>query len=203
MRASQVVAADTLRAAFGTAGAALITAMIILAALSTANATIFTGARTNYALGRDFSIFRFLGHWQERAGTPKNGLLVQGLIALALVGLGGTQKGVETMVDYTAPVFWFFFLLVGVALFVLRYKDPDAERAFRVPLYPFLPLVFCATCGYMLYASLAYTKAGALVGVGVLLAGVPVMLLARAKRDTPPSDEKVAPAAKTDITSND
>ena len=44
--------------------------------------------------------------------------------------------------EYTAPVFWLFFLLVGVSLFVLRRRDPDLPRPFRVPLYPVLPLLF-------------------------------------------------------------
>jgi hypothetical protein len=47
-----------------------------------------------------------------------------------------------------------------------------------VPFYPFTPLAFCATSGYLMYSSLAYTGLGALVGVGVLLAGALVVLLA-------------------------
>jgi amino acid transporter len=196
MRESKAIAADTLRAAWGTSGALLITAILIAAALSTANATVFTGARSNHALGRDFSVFRFLGQWSERTSTPRNALLVQGLIALALVGLGAfTRDGVKTMVDYTSPVFWFFFLLVGVALFVLRSKDPHAERPFRVPLYPVLPAIFCAASAYLFYASLAYYQRGALVGVGVLLAGVPIMLVACARRGKAASGAKVATLA--------
>ena len=81
------------------------------------------------------------------------------------------------MVDFTAPVFWLFFLLVGVSLIVLRRREPEVERPFRVPLYPLTPLLFCAVAGYLLYSSLAYTGIGALVGVAVLVAGA-VLLLA-------------------------
>jgi amino acid transporter len=204
VRESTAIAADVLGTAWGTAGAMLITAILIVGALSTANATAFTGARSNYALGRDFAIFRFLGQWSERTSTPRNAFLLQGLISLALVGLGAfSRSGVQTMVDYTSPVFWLFFLLVGVSLFVLRFKDPAAERPFRVPLYPLTPLVFCATSGYMLYSSLAYTKEGALVGVGVLAAGLPVMLIAFARRDglsggTPIASEPGQPSGPDD-----
>jgi amino acid transporter len=59
---------------------------------------------------------------------------------------------------------------------MLRYQEPSVSRPFRVPLYPFTPLLFCATCAYMLYASLTYTGAGALVGVVVLLTGIPLGL---------------------------
>lgn len=81
------------------------------------------------------------------------------------------------MVDYTAPVFWFFFFLTGVALLVLRRRDPDRQRPFEVPLYPLTPLTFCAASLYMLWSSLAYTGVGALAGVAVLLVGLPLLLM--------------------------
>ena len=69
-------------------------------------------------------LLAFLGHWSGRAGTPIRALLVQGVVALLLILVGIlTRKGFETLVEYTAPVFWLFFLLTGVALFVLRRKD--------------------------------------------------------------------------------
>jgi amino acid transporter len=80
------------------------------------------------------------------------------------------------MVDYTAPVFWSFFLLSTLALIVLRRRQPETPRPFKVPLYPLLPLAFAGVCGYMLWSSLVYVKTGALAGVGVLLAGGLVML---------------------------
>ncbi len=181
MRDSQAVGADLLRATVGEAGAIMLSLVVGIAALSTLNATLFTGARTNYALGRDFLLFRYLGRWKMRGETPANALLVQGAIALTLVLLGtaGGRSGVEEMVDYTAPVFWFFFLLTAASLFVLRRRTPDAPRPFRVPLYPVIPLLFCAASLYMLYSSLAFTGRWAAVGVAVVLAGVPLLLLAR------------------------
>lgn len=171
------VAADVMRLAFGNRGAAVISVLIAISALTSANATVFTGARSNYALGRNFAPFAWLGRWSPRADAPTNALIAQGVIALLLVLLGvWTRKGFETIVDYTAPVFWFFFLLTGLALFVLRRRDRDVERPFRVPLYPLTPLLFCATCAYLLYSSLAYTGRGALIGVAVLGAGALILL---------------------------
>ena len=173
---SEVVAADLMRAALGEPGAQLLSLLVIAAALSSTNATIFTGARTSFALGRDFSLFRFLGHWADDAETPANALLVQGGIALALVGVGAwTRQGFESMVDYTAPVFWLFFGLAGASLFVLRRTEPEIPRPFEVPLYPLTPIAFCVACAYMLWSSLAYTGIGALLGVGVLLVGLPLL----------------------------
>ena len=123
-------------------------------------------------------MFRFLGKWDERSRTPVNALLLQGIIILGLVFLGTlTRNGFETMVDYTAPIFWFFFLLTGISLFILRAKEREIDRPFRVPFYPFTPLFFCGTCVYMLHSSLVYTGVGALVGVAVLVAGAILLLL--------------------------
>ncbi len=168
---SKVVAADLLARAWGPGSATLMSLMVIVASLTSINATMLVGARSNYALGRDWKLFAWLGGWHA-SGVPRTALVVQGAISLALIGFGAaTRKGFETMVDFTAPVFWFFFLLTGIALMVLRRTEAAAERPFRVPFYPLLPLIFCASAAWLLYSSLAYTGVGALAGVGVLAAG--------------------------------
>jgi amino acid transporter len=186
MRASKAVAADLMRAALGDYGATALCLVVMLSALSALNASVFTGARTNYALGRDFGLFGFLGKWDQRGMTPVNALLLQGAISLLLVLLASsTPDGFETMIAYTAPAFWLFFLLTTLSLFVLRRRQDVADGRFRVPLYPFTPILFGAVCAYMLYSSFDYAMSlnsasiGALVGIGVLCAGLPVMLLAR------------------------
>jgi amino acid transporter len=172
MAKSQAVAADLLGRAWGSSGAVLISIMVAVSAVTSANATIIVGARSNYALGCDWPMLSFLGRWNERTGTPTAALLVQAGVGLALVGLGTlTAKGLETMVEFTAPVFWLFFTLAGASLIVLRIREPGVARPFRVPLYPVLPLAFCACTAYLLYSSLAYTGWGARVGVAVLAVG--------------------------------
>ena len=186
MQASKAIASDLMRATWGEGGAWLLGIVVVSAALSTLNATVFTGARTNYALGRDFVIFRGLGRWNEKASAPVNALLVQGAISLALVGLASfTPDGFQTMVAYTAPAFWLFFLLTGVSLFPLRRHAPANTDPFRVPLYPLTPLLFAAACAYMLYSSFNYAMSldpgsiGAMVGIAMLASGVPVLMWAR------------------------
>lgn len=178
MRGSEVVTTDAMRLAAGDAGAGFVTVLIVLAALTSMNVSILTGARTNYALGRDFRPFRYLGTWNGDTNAPARALLVQGAITLLLVLIGAlSRSGFETMVHYVSPVFWLFFLLTAVSLIVLRRRDAARPRPFRVPLYPITPLVFSAMCAYMLYSSLAYTGFGALLGVLVLAAGAPLLLL--------------------------
>jgi amino acid transporter len=186
--ASTTVAADLAERATGSLGAQVVSVLIVLAAVTSVNATIFTGARTAYALGRDFPPLGFLGRWSPVTETPVNALLVQGAIAVGLTVLGAwTRRGFETMVEYTAPVFWLFLLLTGVSLFMLRRLDGNV-RPFRVPLYPVTPLIFCATCAYLLYASMVYTGIGALIGVGVLMiGGLLLAVLTRRRGAAPPA----------------
>jgi len=174
MANSQAVAADLLRQILGEPGAAFVSLLVVVATLSSINATILTGARSSFALGQDVSPFRWLGNWQPKPSSPTAAYLLQGAIALTLVGLGTfTRRGFETMVDYTAPIFWFFFLLSTLSLIILRIQEPARPRPFRVPFYPIIPIAFCAICGYLLYSSLVYTGVGAIAGVIVVLLGIP------------------------------
>jgi amino acid transporter len=183
MGQSEVVAADFMGRVLGQGGVQFISLLIVISVLGSINASIFTGGRTNYTLGQDFPIFGFLGKWHEQSNTPKNAILFQGIVASMLILFGTlAHKGFVTMVEYTAPVFWCFFLLAGLSLFVLRIKEPEVSRPFRVPLYPFIPLLFCMTCIYMLQSSMVYTGVGALVGLAVLLAGALILLLTRCGR---------------------
>ena len=197
MASSKAIAADVMRAAFGDVGALVMTFIVLLLILDNTNITLFTGARSAYALGRDFPLFRFLAKWDEARGVPTQGVLFQSAIALLIVFFAAFgRQGVQTVVDYLQPVFWVFFLLTGLSLFVLRRKDPSAARPFRVPLYPVVPALFCLTCTYMLYSSVMFTQAGALAGLGVLALGLPLLFFARrgaARRGLPSSlrEEKV------------
>ena len=180
---SRTVAADLLERSFGATGAILISLIVAISALTSINATVIVGARSNFALGRDFPVFGWLGKWNNETGTPTTGLILQGLVSVALIGLGtATRQGLQTMIDYTAPIFWFFFLLVGVGIMVLRQREPNIERPFKVPLYPIFPLILCAMCAYLLYSSLDYAKVGAVVGVGVVLFGLAPLALSHKRK---------------------
>ncbi|KQP45151.1 amino acid permease [Pseudorhodoferax sp. Leaf274] len=187
MAKSQAVATDVLTAAFGPGAGKLIAAMVAAAALTSINATMIVGARTASALGQDWPALKVLAAWDEQRRVPRNALPIQCVLALVLIVLGVAFKGgFQAMVEYTAPVFWLFFLLVGLALFRLRAIDGARERPFRVPLYPVLPALFCASSAYMLWSSLGYVYSqqlggfnAAWVGVGVLASGLVVLAAMR------------------------
>jgi amino acid transporter len=185
MAKSDAIASDLLKAAFGPIGATMISVMVAIAALTSMNATMIVGARTNFAVGRDWPLLSRLGQWDDGRGTPVAALTLQCVAALVLVAIGMLAGGgFKAMVEFTAPVFWLFFLLSGISLFVLRVREPDVARPFRVPLYPLLPLIFCAVCAYMLWASLSYVYSqelgglnAAWIGVGVLAVGAMLLLV--------------------------
>src|SRR5262249_16218149 len=124
-------------------------------------------------------------------GTSLVARAFQPTVAASTIGMAGspmafgpllatTELFVETQprglqnilywINLTAGLFFFFFLLTGVALFVLRVKEPNVPRPFRVPLYPVLPIIFCASCAYMVVNS----PKESLYGMLVLLAGLPL-----------------------------
>ena len=185
MRESKAVAADVVRPIAGDKGVILLAFIVCLAALTTMNAAIFTGARTTYALGRDFGALHRLGSWRESGSTPANALVLQGAIALVLVGASSvTPDGFTAMVAYTSPVFWTFFLLTAITLFVFRARGGEVP-SFRVPLYPVIPLAFCAACVYMLYSSINYVRfavefgVAVFAGLAIMAAGIPLYLLVK------------------------
>jgi amino acid transporter len=191
--ASKAVGADVMRLVAGEAGAVVLSLIVCVSALTTINAAVFTGARTNFAMGRDYPLFAGLGQWRESGSTPANALVLQGAITLVLIVAASlaTRDGFDAMVAYTAPVFWTFFLLTGLVLFVFRFREKRMTANFKVPLYPVIPLVFCAMCGFMLWKAVAYIfnphygpKFGNLVLAGLLVmaAGIPLYWFARRGR---------------------
>ncbi|MDN4058558.1 amino acid permease [Massilia sp. YIM B02769] len=178
MAASDALAADVMRRALGQPGEVLIALLVAVSALTSINATMIVGARTGYAMGCDWPRLRRLGRWDGERGTPAVAMLVQGAAALLLVGLGAAfGSGFKAMVEFTAPVFWLFFLLAGLSLFVLRRREPERPRPFKVPLFPLLPLLFCASCAWMLWSSLSYVFSQTLGGLNAAWIGVAVLAL--------------------------
>jgi len=177
---SNAPAADVMRLAFGRPGEVLIVATVATAAISVMNALLIVGARTTFAAARDLTRLAHLGHWDARRGTPAHAMLAMGAVAILLIGFGSINHGgFATMVDYLAPVYWFFLSLSALGVIVLRWRYPDVPRPFRVPGYPVTPILFFLSCLYTLYSSLVYVQVGALVGVGVLALGGVLLLFQR------------------------
>ena len=188
-RLSPTPAADVFAAAFGGPGRAVVSVIVMLSALGAINGMILTGSRVYATLGEDYRPVKWLATWNRRTGVPLAAIAIQSVAALLWILAVGTPAGrdlvnrvldgvgvpalpwedffggFETLLAGSAPVFWMFFLLTGLAVFILRRREPHVERPFRIPFYPLPPLVFCTTCLYMIYSSLSYAGWLALLGV--------------------------------------
>ncbi|MEY3872062.1 MAG: hypothetical protein RLZZ296_1057 [Pseudomonadota bacterium] len=175
---STTAASDVLGLAWGSWAQKALGLFIAISALTSINATMVVGARANYAVGLDWASLRQLGQWQGTSGSPTRAYVLQAGISIGLIVLGMSEaNGFAAMVEFTAPMFWSFLLLVGLALLWLRRTDPLAERPFRVPLYPFTPLVFCAACGFLAYSSVMYAVSQNAIHVSFWLLGSGVVAL--------------------------
>jgi amino acid transporter len=203
IRQSTIPAADVLRLSFGDWASRALSLTVMISALGAINGMILTGSRLFAEVGREHAVLSRLGKWHPRLNVPVWSLLAQAGVSISLILVVGTDAGrafvdacfrivqiapadwqrfgggFETLIAGTSPVFWFFFLMTGVALFVLRRKDGEIRRPFSVPWFPITPLVFCGMCGYMLYSSVAYAGSISLMGIGPLLLGVPIFLMNR------------------------
>ena len=176
--ASKTAAADVLGLAWGPWAQKALGLFVAIAALTSINATMVVGARTKYALGRDWVSLGQLGTWSGPTGSPSRAYALQAVISLGLIALGMREAdGFSAMVEFTAPMFWSFLMLVGLALMWLRRTDSAAIRPFRVPLYPFTPLVFCAACAFLAYSSVMYAASQNALHVSFWLLGSGVLAL--------------------------
>jgi amino acid transporter len=195
---SKTAASSLVGMAFGPWAEKALGLSVAIAALTSINATMIVGARTNFALGRDWASLQALGQWQTEAGAPRKALWAQAAISIALVLLGMQEgDGFSAMVEFTAPVFWGFLFLVGVGVMWLRQTDPLAPRPFKVPLYPLLPLVFCAACAWLTYSSISYAISQKAIHVSLWLiaTGVLAWLLLRWREGRHTAREARAAAA--------
>jgi amino acid transporter len=175
---SKTAASDLLGQAFGPWASKALGVIVAIAALTSINATMIVGARSNFALGRDWGTLARLGQWQTSAAGPRQGFVLQGLISVLLILLATQEAdGFSAMVEFTAPVFWAFLFLVSVAVMWLRHRDPHVERPFRVPLYPFLPLVFAGACAWLTYSSITYAISQRAIHVSMALIASGVLAL--------------------------
>ncbi len=189
VRTSKAVASELLGRALGPAGGTAMAALVVVSTLGAVNGLILTGGRFFAGFGALHPGFGWLGGLRTARGAPLVALAAQAAVSLGMVALvaGDAADPFEALVVCTGPVFWFFFLLTGVAFFVLRARDAAAARPFRVPLGPVVGGLFCGACLFMLYESGAYALARrpveARVVGGLLLAGVPVYFFGRKGAD--------------------
>lgn len=140
LRASEVPAVDAMQALIGPAGADIIAAAVMLSAFGTLNAQLLSVPRIYFAMARDGLFFDAIARVHPRWHTPAAAIALQGAWASVLALTGTFQQ----IIEYTAFPNYLFLSLGVVALIVLRVREPELPRPFRVPLYPMLPALFLA-----------------------------------------------------------
>ncbi len=150
---SEAVATDCVSSVLHANAGKFIAALVCISALGAVNGLVFTGARITYAMGAEHAAFRPLGRWGARGQSPTAALLLQGAIALGVVILLGSF--LNTLV-YTAAAVYSFYLATSIGLIVLRFKERDVERPYRVLGYPLVTIIFCGVCAYLIYKSVTY-----------------------------------------------
>ena len=181
--ASQRPASDAVAMVLGRIGAGVVSAAMALSMLVAMNGTIMTGGRMPYAMARDGYFFSAMADVHPRFRTPANALVAQAVLASALLLLGGSYRQFFNLAIFSE---WLFYMLTVGALFVLRARQPEVKRPYRVTGYPVVPLVFVLAAAVLLFFSFRDNWPNSGYGSLVILAGVPVFYaFARRKREDP------------------
>lgn len=165
-------------ALFGGAGVGVMTALIATGVLGSLNAQVLAGSRITFAMAREGQLPRVLGRLHPLHGTPALALWAQAAWTILLMALGG----VDQLVTYATTAMLIVGALSVAAVAVLRRREPDLPRPYRVPLYP-LPLVaFCAASLLVLGVLSAQGDVSVLISIGWFVAALVVHRLARVRR---------------------
>lgn len=168
LAASSFVAADAVTRLVGASAVPAIVLLVVISSLGCVNGLVLCGARVIYAMANDGLLPRVLGKVNSRH-SPSPALIAQLVWSIALIA-SGTYDQLFTYVVFAA---FAFYGLTAVALIRLRLTEPELERPYRVPFYPWLP------AGYLIF-TIAFT-ANAIVekpkeaaaGLAIILLGIP------------------------------
>jgi APA family basic amino acid/polyamine antiporter len=169
--ASPRPAVAALQLVAGPGGAALVAAGMALSIFVTLNGTIMSGARVPYAAARDGLFFEQFATVHPRFHSPSTSLIVQALLASALLlFLGRFQQLFELAVFAE----WLFYMLTATTVYRYRRQQPDLPRPYRVWGYPVLPAIFIVCSACILVSSFAGNPRGSLIGSALILLGLPL-----------------------------
>ncbi len=175
---SNLVASDAISLFFGKNGAALIAIAVMISSFGTVNATTMTTARVYFAMAKDKLFLHQVGNVHPKYRTPHVSLIVQGFWA-SLLTLTGTYDQLFTYVIFAS---WLFYALGTFGIFILRKKRPDAPRPYKTTGYPFVPLIFVIVSIWFVYNTVVTDPRDSLIGLGLVLLGVPAYLYWKRKR---------------------
>lgn len=167
--ASEHIASDVMASALGPAGAVVTAFIIFCSAVGVLNAQLLNYPRIVFALARDGYFFKHIARINKRSRAPSNAIVLMGVLS-SIFALSGSY--VEIL-GYIAFVIHFFVSLAVLAVIVLRIREPDLPRPYKVWGYPFTPIAFLLISAVYLINLVISKPAAVLTGVSIVLAGVP------------------------------
>lgn len=165
---------------FGPIGGRLLGGFVCLGLIASVSAMTWVGPRVSATMGEDYTALRWLAQ-KSGAGVPVNALLSQFVIVAALI----TSATFDKVLVYVQFALTLFSALVVLGLMVLRWRQPDLPRPFRVPLYPLTPLLFLSVSGWMLWHVLRDKPAESFYGLLTLAAGLLIYFLSSKNQPNP------------------
>jgi len=170
MAVSPLIAADTMQALFGQAGAAFVAVVVTISTFGALIAIMLSSPRIFFAMADDGLFFRALARVHPRYGTPHVAIA----LAAALGVLFVLTRTFEQLADTFVLAIWPFYGLAIAGIYRLRRLRPDLPRPYKVPGYPMLPAVFVVAVIYLVGNALVSDPTWTAVTFGIVLAGVPV-----------------------------
>jgi APA family basic amino acid/polyamine antiporter len=165
------VAADALSAVMGPIGGTIISLTIFISTFGTTGIYTLTAPRIYYAMANDGVFFRKVAEVHPRFQTPMFAILSQTIWAIVLLLFWGTY---EKLISYVVFTDWIFFALAAYGIFVLRRRQPNAERPYRTLGYPVTPIIFITISVWFVLNTLFARPAESGVGLAFLALGIPV-----------------------------
>ena len=175
----KVPASMATQIAIGSLGAALVSAGMAFSMFVTLNGTIMSGGRVPFAVARDGYFFKALAEVHPRFHTPALALVVQAIIAIVLLLVGGAFKDLFSLAIFAE---WLFYMIAASTIFVFRKREPDTPRPYRTWGYPVVPALFIVVAAVLLYYTFTDNLRNSIAGTLVILAGIPVYLYFAARK---------------------
>ncbi|KAF8334270.1 L-methionine transporter [Cantharellus anzutake] len=176
---SNTVAIDFGRAVFGTVGATVLAANVAFSCFGAVNSSTFTSARLIYTASRDGYLPAIFGRLHSTRKTPLNAIALHSTLIISFIAFGG---GFRDIINFYSVAVWGFYLLTVVGLVVLRVKEPNLERPYKVWITT--PLGFSAVALFLLCMPVFAAPLQALAALAFILAGIPVYYITQ-RRATP------------------
>ena len=178
---NEIAAVAVVRHFAGGTGATLISIIILITTLGCTNATILMPPRVYYAMAKDGLFFRRAAEIHPQYHTPNPALWMQGVWASLLV-LSGSFDQLTDMLIFAA---FFFYGATAFGVFVMRRREPDAERPYRVWGYPIVPALFVLFCAALIIITCINSPREAALGIVLMLTGVPFYFYWNRNRKSP------------------